>query len=418
MRNSPLWWVFIGFMVLLDFYCFQALKVVSQSASAKTKTIIYVIYWVLSISAIIILLILPYLQFEAQNRVIRTNIFAIIIGIFFAKLVASIFFLVDDIRRGVQWLTGKLFFSKTEGEDIQSGERISRSAFLSWTGMVFGGGLFGSLIYGFGNKYRYQVKVVPLSFNTLPTAFKGLKIVQISDIHSGSFTDKEAVMRGVQKIMEQAPDLVLFTGDLVNNKADEMDDYLDVFDKIEAPLGVYSVLGNHDYGDYVNWESEAARAANLQQLKEVHAKLGWKLLLDEHVVIEKEGQQIALLGVQNISRRNSFHSYGNMAKAYAGAQQYPFKILMSHDPSHWDGEVRKEYIDIDLMLSGHTHGAQFGVEIPGFRWSPVQYVYKQWAGLYQNEDGSQKLYINRGYGFIGYPGRVGILPEITVFQLV
>lgn len=418
MRNSPLWWVFIAFMVLLDFYCFQALRVVSQSASAKTKTIIYAVYWVLSISAIIVLLILPYLHFEAQNKVIRTNIFAIILGLFFAKLIASVFFLIDDIRRGVQWLTGKLFFSKTEGEALQGeGERISRSAFLSWTGIVFGGGLFGSLLYGFGNKYRYQVKVIPLSFNNLPRAFRGLKIVQLSDIHSGSFTDKKAVMRGVQKVLDLKPDLILFTGDLVNNKAEEMDDYIEVFEKLKAPMGVYSILGNHDYGDYVTWDSKEERAANLERLKQVHARLGWRLLLDEHVSIEKDGEKIGLLGVQNISRTNSFHSYGNMAKAHAGSEAYPFKILMSHDPSHWDGEVNKKYGDVDLMLSGHTHGAQFGVELPGFRWSPVQYVYKQWAGLYENETGSQKLYINRGYGFIGYPGRVGILPEITLIEL-
>lgn len=418
MRNSPFWWVFIGFMVLLDFYCFQALKVVSQSASARTKTIIYVVYWVLSISAIILLLILPYLQFEAQNKVIRTNIFAIILGLFFAKLIASVFFLVDDIRRGVQWLTGKLFFSKTEGEALQGeGERISRSAFLSWTGIVFGGGLFGSLLYGFGNKYRYQVKVIPLSFNNLPPAFKGLKIVQLSDIHSGSFTDKKAVMKGVQKVLDLKPDLILFTGDLVNNKAGEMDDYIEVFEKLKAPMGVYSILGNHDYGDYVTWDSKEEKDANLERLKKVHERLGWRLLLDEHVSIEKDGEKIGLLGVQNISRTNSFHSYGNMAKAHEGSGEYPFKILMSHDPSHWDGEVRKKYSDVDLMLSGHTHGAQFGVELPGFRWSPVQYVYKQWAGLYENETGSQKLYINRGYGFIGYPGRVGILPEITLIEL-
>jgi uncharacterized protein len=416
MRNSPVWWVVIGLMVLLDFYCFQAVRLVSQTASAKAKTIIYTVYWVLSISAIIILLILPYLQLEAQNKVIRTNIFAIIIGMFLAKLIASIFFLIDDIRRGVQWLTGKLFFSKTEGEALQ-GEGISRSVFLSWTGMIFGGGLFGSLLYGFGNKYKYQVKVVPLSFPNLPAAFKGMKIVQISDIHSGSFTDKQAVLKGIKKIMDLKPDLVLFTGDLVNNQADEMDDYIDVFEQIKAPMGVYSILGNHDYGDYASWESREAKEANLEKLKGVHAKLGWKLLLDEHVALEKDGQQIGLLGVQNISRSKSFHSYGNMAKAHAGSEKYPFKILMSHDPSHWDGEVKKNYADVDLMLSGHTHGAQFGVELPGFRWSPVQYVYKQWAGLYESESGSQKLYINRGYGFIGYPGRVGILPEITVLQL-
>ncbi len=418
MRNSRFWWILIGLMILLDLYCFQAVKLVSQSASHRTRLIIYSSYWGISVLAIVVLLVLPYLHFQHQARLTRTTIFALIIGLFLAKLVAAVFFLVDDIRRGIQWIAGKLFFQNTEGETIMRGGReegISRSAFLSWTGMIFGGGLFATLIYGFGNKYKYQVKKIPLEFSNLPSAFNGLKVLQLSDIHSGSFTDKAAVMRGVEKAMAQQPDLILFTGDLVNNVADEMDDYMDIFSRLHAPMGVYSTLGNHDYGDYVNWDSPEAKAANLEKLKLVHAALGWKLLMNEHVVLERDGQQIALLGIENWSAKARFPKYGDLKKAYAGAADYPFKILMSHDPSHWDAQVRPDYADIDLMLAGHTHGMQFGVEIPGFKWSPVQYVYKQWAGLYETE--RQKLYVNRGYGFIGYPGRVGILPEITVFEM-
>jgi predicted MPP superfamily phosphohydrolase len=416
MRNSPFWWILIGCMVLLDFYVYQAVKVISQPASAKAKTIIYSTYWVVSVSAIIILLILPYLQFQNQARLFRTTIFALIAGLFFAKLIAAVFFLVDDIRRGIQWVAGKLFFSNTEGETIQEGEGISRSVFLSWTGMLMGGGLFGSLIWGFGNKYRYQVKRFQLSFANLPSNFKGLKIVQFSDVHSGSFTDKHAVSRGIVKIIDEKPDLILFTGDLVNNIATEMEDYMDIFSKIEAPLGVYSTLGNHDYGDYVHWDSPEEKVANLERLKKVHAELGWRLLMNEHVALEKNGQQIGLIGIENWSAKARFPKYGDLKKAYEGADGYPFKILMSHDPSHWKAQVCPSYPGIDLTLSGHTHGMQFGIEIPGFKWSPVQYVYKEWAGLY--EEGAQKLYVNRGYGFIGYPGRVGILPEITVFELI
>jgi predicted MPP superfamily phosphohydrolase len=415
MRNSPFWWILIGFMVLLDIYFFQAIKLVSGSASPRTKTIIYTSYWIISIAAIIVLLLLPYMKFERQTKMFRTTIFAMIAGLFFAKLIASVFFLIDDIRRAVQWVAGKIFFSNTEGEKLQSGERISRSAFLSWAGMLVGGGLFGTLVYGFGNKYRYQVKRVKLSYANLPAAFKGLKIVHISDIHSGSFNDKDAVAKGVYKIMKEKPDLILFTGDLVNNVADEMKDYMDVFDKLNAPLGVYSTLGNHDYGDYVHWDSAEEKAANLQRLKDTHAALGWKLLMNEHVVLEKGTDKIAVLGIENWSAKARFPKYGDLKKAYAGSEQYPFKILMSHDPSHWKAEVIEKYPAIDLVLSGHTHGMQFGVEIPGFKWSPVQYVYKEWAGLY--EAASQKLYVNQGYGFIGYPGRVGILPEITVLEL-
>lgn len=416
MRNSPFWWVFIGFMVLLDFYVFQAVKLVSQSAGGKTRMIIFFSYWILSGIAVITLILLPYLHFEHQSKLFRSTIFAVIAGLFFAKLIASVFFLIDDIRRLIQWAAGKLFFSNTEGEAIQQGERISRSLFLTWTGMLVGGGLFGSLLYGFGNKYRYQLKRFQLAFSNLPAGFKGLKIVQISDVHSGSFTNKEAVQKGIEKIMAQKPDIILFTGDLVNNTADEMVDYMDVFNQLKAPMGVYSVLGNHDYGDYVDWDSPQAKAANLDRLKKVHAELGWRLLVNEHVVLEKNSEQIALIGIENWSAKARFPKYGDMKKAYAGSESLPFKILMSHDPSHWDAEVRKKYSDVDLMLAGHTHGMQFGVELPWFKWSPVQYVYKQWAGLY--EEGRQKLYVNRGYGFIGYPGRVGILPEITVLELV
>ncbi|HEX2846711.1 MAG TPA: metallophosphoesterase [Chitinophagaceae bacterium] len=415
MRNSPFWWILIGFMVLLDFYVYQAVKVVSASAGSRTRMIIHYGYWVLSAGAIITLLTLPYLHFDHQSKLARSTIFAMIAGIFFAKVLAAVFFLIDDIRRGIQWVAGKLFFSNTEGEALQQGEKITRSIFLSWTGMLVGGGLFGSLIYGFGNKYKYQLKRMSLAFENLPASFKGLKIVHISDIHSGSFTDKKAVQKGIEKIMKEKPDLILFTGDLVNNTANEMEDYMDVFNQLNAPMGVYSTLGNHDYGDYMEWNSPEEKKANLARLKQVHAELGWRLLMNEHVSFQKGNDTIALLGIENWSSKANFPKYGDMKKAHAGTDIYPFKILMSHDPSHWDAEVRKSYTDVDLMLAGHTHGMQFGVELPGLKWSPVQYVYRQWAGLY--EEGKQKLYVNRGYGFIGYPGRVGILPEITVIEL-
>ena len=395
--------------------CSRQLKLLPIRQAAGLRLIIYSAYWVVSVSAIVVLLILPYLHFDHQARILRTTIFAIVLGLFFAKLIAAVFFLIDDVRRAVQWVAGKLFFQNTEGENLQQGEKISRSVFLSWAGMIAGGGLFATLLNGFGNKYQYQVRRIPLSFGNLPASFKGLKIVHISDIHCGSLTNKNAVGKGVEKIMNEKPDLILFTGDLVNNRAEEMETFMDIFNKLNAPLGVYSTLGNHDYGDYVQWNSKQEKINNLERLKQVHADLGWRLLMNEHVVLQKGEDKIALLGVENWSAKARFPKYGNMEKAYAGSDAHPFKILMSHDPSHWDAEVRSKYSDIDLMLSGHTHGMQFGVEVPGFKWSPVQYVYQQWAGLY--EQAAQKLYVNRGYGFIGYPGRVGILPEITVLEL-
>jgi uncharacterized protein len=414
MRSSPVWFIMAGLMILLDFYVFQVVKSVSGSAGPKTKLIIYASYWVISVTALVLLFVLPYLLNNAVARNARSIVFAIIIALFMAKLVAAMFFLIDDVRRGIQWLAGKTFFRNTEAEQT-GGDPIARSVFLNWLGLAIGGGLFTSLIYGFSNKYNYHVKRLALHFPNLPTSFRGLKVVQLSDIHSGSFTNKEAVKRGVEKVLQLKPDLILFTGDLVNNEAVEMEEYKEVFSRLQAPLGVYSVLGNHDYGDYHNWESAAAKRQNLEKLKSVHAEMGWRLMMNEHVAIERNGEKIALIGIENWSNKARFPKYGDLKKAYAGTESYPFKILMSHDPSHWDAQVRPDYSDIDLMLSGHTHGMQFGVDIPWLKWSPVQYVYRQWAGLYEN--GKQKLYVNRGFGFIGYPGRVGILPEITFFEL-
>jgi uncharacterized protein len=415
MRSPTFFFIFLAITILLDTYVFQAIKMVTHSASPKTRTIIYSIYWSVSILAIIGLIIFVVSSPDFLPKKVRTYLFATIVGLFFGKLIAVVFFLVDDIRRLIQWVTGKLFFRNTEGEQLTE-DGISRSAFLSWLGLAAGGTLFGSLVYGFGNKYNYDVRRVKLAFDNLPASFKGLKIVHISDIHSGSFTNKAAVMRGIKKIMDVQPDLILFSGDLVNDRATEMDEYIDVFSQLKSPLGVYSIFGNHDYGDYVSWPFNGiSKQQNLLNLAKVHADMGWRLLMNEHVVLERNGEQIALLGIENWSNKARFPKHGRMDLAYAGAEKYPFKILMSHDPSHWEGQVRPQYPAVDLTLSGHTHGMQFGIEIPGFHWSPVQYVYKQWAGLY--EEGKQKLYVNRGFGFIGYPGRVGILPEITVIEL-
>jgi predicted MPP superfamily phosphohydrolase len=415
MRTPVGAFIFAIIMVLLDSYVFQAIKAVSNDASSKTKAIIFAAYWTISIIAIFGFLIFVFTGPDFLPKKVRTYLFATILGLFFAQLVAVVFLFVDDIRRVIQWAVGKLFFRNTEGEIITEGA-ISRSVFLSWLGLAAGSTLFGSLIYGYSNKYNYKVKKVSLNFDNLPAAFKGLKILHFSDVHSGSFTNKKAVMHGVEKIMAQNADLIIFSGDLVNDRATEMHDYMDVFNKVKAPMGVYSTFGNHDYGDYISWpDNGITKEQNLKNLAKVHADLGWRLLMDEHVELKKNEDKIALIGIQNWSAKARFPKYGDMAKAYAGAEKYPFKILISHDPSHWDAQVRPQYSDVDLMLSGHTHGMQFGVEIPGFKWSPVQYVYKEWDGLY--EEGKQKLYVNPGYGFIGYPGRVGILPEITVIEL-
>lgn len=415
MRRFSGSWIFIIIILLIDLYVFQAVKLTAQTATPKIKFIVYGLYWAVSAVVVITLAVMPYINLDNWPKSFRTYWMAIIIGLFLSKALTVIFLVADDLRRVLQWGGGKLFYQYVQGEPFK-GAGISRSVFMSWLGLAVGGGLMAAMMYGFVNKYRYQLKKVKLNFPNLPEAFKGLKLVHISDVHSGSFTDKKAVEHGVKMIMAQEADLILFTGDLVNDHASEMNDYTEIFARLNAPMGVFSTLGNHDYGDYRQWSSEDEKQQNLERLKQMQANMGWRLLMNEHVVLEKQGQQIALLGIENWGAKANFPKYGKLNEAYAGAEKYPFKILMSHDPSHWDAQVRPEYSDIDLTLSGHTHGMQFGVELPGFKWSPVQYVYKQWAGLY--EEDKQKLYINRGYGFIGYPGRVGILPEITLIELV
>jgi uncharacterized protein len=424
--------IFMVVVILLELYVFQAFKTVSHGAGARWRGALVTGFWAISLLSMVFLVALPYVHYDQWQRPLRTYLFAVVVGLFLAKLIVLPFLLIDDLRRLAMWLTAK-WRTAPNTAPVANGELLSRSAFLSWLGLGVGATLFGTLLAGFRNMYRYQVRQVQLAFPNLPHAFRGLKLVQISDIHSGSFTNVAAVARGVALINAQKPDLILFTGDLVNDRAEEMEPYMQVFNKLHARLGVYSTMGNHDYGDYVRWADrnaahearEAAagkrlptplQARNIDTLMRVHEQLGWRLLNDEHVVLEQNGAQIALVGVQNISGKARFHSYGNLQKALNGTAAYPFKILMSHDPSHWEKEVKASQPDVDLMLSGHTHGMQFGVEIPGFKWSPVKWVYRHWAGLYEHQ--RQKLYVNRGFGVIGYPGRVGIMPEITVLELV
>jgi hypothetical protein len=272
-----------------------------------------------------------------------------------------------------------------------------------------------SLVFGLTRgRHHYKVRRETLYFSDLPEAFDGFTITQLSDIHSGSFSSQKGVEKGVALANAQKSDLILFTGDLVNNKASEMDRWIPTFSKLKAPYGKYSVLGNHDYGDYVSWDNKADKQANLKRLKQVHHDIGFRLMLNEATMIEKDGQSIALIGVENWGK-GGFHKYGDLDKAAAGIADESFKILMSHDPSHWDAVTLDHYHNINLTLSGHTHGMQFGIELFGFKWSPIKYVYKQWAGLYQKK--GQYLYVNRGFGFLGLKGRIGIWPEIAVITL-
>ena len=345
------------------------------------------------------------------------NIFlAFLLGFMLGKIVIAILMLMDDLRRILLWMVFKLF-PKTKRKISSSSHDIPRSLFIKRMALITGGSMLGGLLYGMSNRYNYQVRNIKLNFKNLPASFRGLRILQISDIHAGSFDSHESVEKGVLKIMEQKPDIIFFTGDLVNNKAEEFNPYIELFSRLKAPLGIYSTLGNHDYGDYIKWESPMAKAANLEELKRMHAQMNWKLMMNEHVILQRGEESIAVIGVENWGGRANFPKYGDLKKACNGLEEknIPFKILLSHDPSHWDHQVTKEFKDIDLTLSGHTHGMQFGIEIPGLNWSPVQYLYKNWAGLAKENE--QHLYVNRGYGFLGYPGRLGIMPEITVIEL-
>lgn len=416
MRSTIGLFILLAISLLVDFYVFMAVRAVSADASPRNRIIIYSIYWVLSFIALASIIGIFTLNSDGISRNIKTHYFSILLGLFLAKLITAIFLLLDDIRRLFQWIYIKIFVQQPTSISDAHDNSISRSVFLSWLGMAVGTTFLGTLIYGFSNKYSYVIKRKKLFFKNLPDAFDGFKMVHISDIHAGSFTNKSAVEKGIKMILNEQSDLIIFSGDLVNDRATEMAPYMDTFSKIKAPYGVYSTLGNHDYGDYVQWPHNGiSKKENLENLKKIHADLGWKLLMNEHVVIEKNQQQIAVLGVENWGSKARFPKYGDLKKAHLGAESIPFKVLISHDPSHWDAQIRPQYPDIDLTLSGHTHGMQFGVDIPGLKWSPVQYVYKHWAGLYQ--ENNQQLYVNTGFGFLGYPGRVGILPEITVLEL-
>lgn len=324
------------------------------------------------------------------------------------KLVILIIMFGEDVIRVIQ--KGISFLSSTETKPL-----VGRRSFIAKLALGIAAIPFASILYGvFRGKYNYKVLKYQLSFKDLPEAFDGFTITQVTDIHSGSFTNKEEISYGVDLINEQKSDLLLFTGDIVNNFAHEMDDWIDVFKKLDAPVGKYSILGNHDYGDYSKWKNEEDKTANFNAIKNIHPKIGFDLLCNENRYIEKNGQKIALVGVENWGK--GFNKAGDLKKASEGIEKTDFKILMSHDPSHWEYKVKKDDFNYQLTLSGHTHGLQFGIEIPGwFKWSPSKYVYKQWAGLY--EEFGRFINVNRGFGYHAFPGRVGIWPEITVIEL-
>lgn len=399
------WLIPICLYFLIDLYAYQAFRTIWKGPVAK---------WLyFGSSAIVIgLLIYQLLNSGGSRRMSAESmyIFGIFIAFFVPKLFLIIFMFAEDIIRLFVGVFMKI------GGDASSFHIPSRRKFVSTIALGVAAIPFTSLLYGMvRGKYNYKVHEYTLEFDTLPAAFDGYKITQISDVHSGSFTNKEKVAYAVDLVNQQKGDLILFTGDLVNNEATEMDPWKDIFGSLTAKDGVFSVLGNHDYGDYVQWENDTAKKQNLDDLKKTQKEMGWDLLLNENKTITKNGESIKLIGVENWGI-GGFKKAGDLDKACEGVEASDFKILLSHDPSHWQEQVKTHPKNIELTLSGHTHGMQFGIEIPGLiKWSPVKYRYENWAGIY--EELGSTLNVNRGFGYLAYPGRVGIWPEISVITL-
>jgi predicted MPP superfamily phosphohydrolase len=400
------WIIFLVFIALLELYAFQAVKTVTK---VKWMQIAYVL---VSISAVIFI----FYQFSQFDRSVgQTPMFMLTIGVLLLvlipKLLIGFFMLFEDFFRII--LGTKNYFVNYDND---AGFLPERRLFVSRVALGIAAIPFLSLIYGMTlGKYNFKVIRQTLFFPDLPDSFDGFTITQISDIHSGSFDNPDKISYAIDLINEQNSDLLLFTGDIVNTHATEMHPWIETFNKIQNhEFGKYSILGNHDYGEYVDWSSDEAKDKNFEDIKDLHRQIDFKLLLNENIKIKKGEHEIAVVGVENWGVK--FKKVGDLNKASESLQNDDFKILMSHDPSHWEAEVKNHPKKFHLTLSGHTHGFQFGIEIPGFfKWSPVEYVYKQWAGLY--EDLGQYIYVNRGFGFHAFPGRVGIMPEITVIEL-
>jgi len=399
----------------IDWYFFQSLKTITSESSLNTRSWTTKIYWGISILSILVAIVL-LIAYQNQwiNRTMFAYVMCVVFILFASKLTGSLFLVIDDIIRLFRWIFS--FLSNPSVEENLNENTISRAKFLSYAGITLAALPFTSMIYGMvKTAFDFKVRKSFVQIPGLPNAFDGLRIIQISDIHSGSFLNGSAFKNAVELIMEQKPDIIFFTGDLVNDKTDEAHPFVDIWKNLSAPYGIFSIVGNHDYGDYIQWPSDEAKAENFENLKKLHKKMGWDLLLNENRIIEKDGEQLAILGVENWGATLRFPRKGDINKAKQGVEHIPNKLLLSHDPSHWDAEVVVKHPDIKVTFSGHTHGFQFGIEIPGFKWSPSQYVYDQWAGLYSK--GAQHIYVNRGLGFLGYLGRVGIKPEITLMEL-
>ena len=410
-QSLTIFFICIG-LIAIDGYLFPGMRLgLKKWKFTQGKAFIW-IYWTLSIVITGGVFIGIFVKMGLGIRAIFLLAFFLLL---MSKVLFLPFILADDIRRIIIKFRQKSK-KKSSAEKTPDTNAIPRSEFLMKAGLLAGSIPLAGMVYGsISGVYDYRVKHVKLYLPNLPKAFDGMKLGQISDIHSGSFYNKKAVAGGVDMLMREKAELIFFTGDLVNNRSKEMHEYQDIFNKVKAPLGIFSILGNHDYGDYWDWPDEASRIADFNKIVDTHKNMGWDLLRNENRRLKVDGEEIGILGVDNWGSITRFPRRGRLDLATKNTDDLPVKLLLSHDPSHWRAQVLPGYKQIDAMFSGHTHGMQFGVQTEHFKWSPIQYIYPEWAGLYRQ--GDQQLYVNVGYGFLGYPGRLGILPEITIFEL-
>jgi hypothetical protein len=409
--------VFILLLIIfsMNYYAFSGLSLLFDSVENSIfRKAVKTLFWIIPFASFLLALF-GLMNMKANHGFGFWGAFGVnsLITIFVTHLTIILVIFGGDIFR---WLSGLFFWTQSIGKPNLDGHTYipERRKFIAQLALLVAAVPFASFVYGIvKGKYNYKLHKHIITFKDLPEAFDGFTITQISDIHSGSLEDREAVSLGIDLINEQQSDLFLFTGDLVNNDAEEFEPWKTMFSKIKAPFGQFSVLGNHDYGDYRDWPNVESKRKNHQDIINHHEAAGFKLLRDEHVEIEKNGQKIALIGVQNWG--HGFIKMGDLDRALTGVETNTFKILMSHDPTHFEHVVKKHQKNIHLTLAGHTHGMQMGVEFPWLKWSPIKYRYPRWAGLYQ--ENGRYLHINRGFGFLGFGGRVGIWPEVTVIEL-
>lgn len=409
---SLIFFVLVTF--LIDWYAYTGLLALAKKWKFLSKKWFKTSYWSVCLFLLFGLLLVVYVKVDFGIRILT-------LVAFFAGMLCGfsfcLFLLIDDARRFIVYL--KRRSKKTElpipDKEVAPGA-IPRSEFLVKAGLLAGAVPLAAFRLTMKNGlYDYQIIRQDIYLSNLPKAFDGLRIGQISDIHSGSFYNKKAVLGGVEMLMREKTDLIFFTGDLVNVHSSDMRDYQDIFGKVKAPLGVYSSLGNHDYGDYVDWPSPAAKKKNFDEIVGTHKNMGWDLLRNENRRLKVGNEEIGILGIENWGALNRLPKYGRMDLAVKNTDDLPVKLLLSHDPSHWRAQVLPHYPQIDMVFAGHTHGMQAGIRTKDFEWSPIKYLYSEWAGLYRHQH--QQIYVNVGYGFYGIPCRVGILPEITIFTL-